>query len=105
MAALVFKLGALVLRTVAKPLGNRFQAYIMDHPTARVYAIGAAQVGRARTTHHEAARAIHRLAACATHQSMFHQSEHVPPIRACATHQSMFHQLEHVPKTSTYATN
>uniref|UniRef100_A0A7R9V0X5 OPA3-like protein n=1 Tax=Chlamydomonas euryale TaxID=1486919 RepID=A0A7R9V0X5_9CHLO len=43
MAALVFKLGALVLRTVAKPLGNRFQAYIMDHPTARVYAIGAAQ--------------------------------------------------------------
>ncbi|KAG1674575.1 hypothetical protein FOA52_001824 [Chlamydomonas sp. UWO 241] len=43
MAALVVKVGALVLRTLAKPLGTRFQAYVMEHPTARDYAIAAAQ--------------------------------------------------------------
>eukprot|EP00798_Chlamydomonas_sp_ICE-L_P008686 gene8686-34133_t len=32
MAALVFKVGTLILKQVAKPMANRFQAYVMSHP-------------------------------------------------------------------------
>ncbi|KXZ57005.1 hypothetical protein GPECTOR_1g908 [Gonium pectorale] len=44
MAALVFKLGALVLKQLAKPLGARFEKWVMNHPQARRGVISAAQV-------------------------------------------------------------
>mmetsp|Transcript_31258 Transcript_31258/g.79716 ORF Transcript_31258/g.79716 Transcript_31258/m.79716 type:complete len:188 (-) Transcript_31258:359-922(-) len=43
MAAIFIKVGALALKTLAKPLSNRFQAYVMSHPQARQKAITAAQ--------------------------------------------------------------
>ncbi|PNH05048.1 hypothetical protein TSOC_008726 [Tetrabaena socialis] len=44
MAALVFKMGALVLKQLAKPLGSRFEKWALNHPVARRYIISAAQV-------------------------------------------------------------
>mmetsp|Transcript_23473 Transcript_23473/g.51528 ORF Transcript_23473/g.51528 Transcript_23473/m.51528 type:complete len:185 (+) Transcript_23473:144-698(+) len=44
MAALVIKVGALLLKTLAKPLSTRFQNYVMEHPLAREQAVKAAQV-------------------------------------------------------------
>ncbi|GIL72734.1 hypothetical protein Vretimale_4446 [Volvox reticuliferus] len=44
MAALVFKMGALLLKQMAKPLGSRFEKWAMNHPVARRYIISAAQV-------------------------------------------------------------
>ena len=35
MAALVFKVGTLFVRTLAKPLSNRFESYVMGHPKMR----------------------------------------------------------------------
>ncbi len=35
MAALVFKVGTLFVRTLAKPLSNRFQSYVLGHPKMR----------------------------------------------------------------------
>lgn len=43
MAALLFKLGALGVRMVAKPLGDRFKNWVMSHPLAREKAVGLAQ--------------------------------------------------------------
>jgi hypothetical protein len=44
MATLVVKLGALALKTLAKPLSSRFQAWVIEHPIARQHAVRAAQV-------------------------------------------------------------
>jgi hypothetical protein len=35
MAALLFKVGTLFVRTLAKPLSNRFETYVMSHPKMR----------------------------------------------------------------------
>ncbi|KAF5837760.1 optic atrophy 3 protein-domain-containing protein [Dunaliella salina] len=43
MAAILAKIGALALKTAAKPLSSRFQAYVMEHPVARQKAVKAAQ--------------------------------------------------------------
>lgn len=45
MAALVFKVGALALKTLAKPLGDRFKNWVMMHPQYRQNVLRAAQVG------------------------------------------------------------
>ena len=47
MAAILVKIGALALKTVAKPLSSHFTKYVMGHPTARDYVIGISQVGPA----------------------------------------------------------
>ncbi|KAG2442499.1 hypothetical protein HXX76_002585 [Chlamydomonas incerta] len=44
MAALVFKMGALLLKQMAKPLGARFEQWALTHPVARKYIISTAQV-------------------------------------------------------------
>ncbi len=44
MAALVFKIFTLTIRTVAKPLAGRFQAWVLDHPTLRPAVVNLAQV-------------------------------------------------------------
>lgn len=44
MAALLFKVGALALKTLAKPLGSRFEKWAMTHPVARQQIINASQV-------------------------------------------------------------
>eukprot|EP00878_Enallax_costatus_P005710 GHUV01005988.1.p1 GENE.GHUV01005988.1~~GHUV01005988.1.p1 ORF type:complete len:178 (+),score=37.66 GHUV01005988.1:261-794(+) len=43
MAALVFKLGALALKTLAKPLGDRFKNWVMIHPQYRQTVLRMAQ--------------------------------------------------------------
>lgn len=43
MAAVLFKVGALALKTLAKPLGDRFQRWVMSHPTARTPVIAMAR--------------------------------------------------------------
>ena len=54
MAAFVFKLFTLSLKTISKPLASRFQTYALGHPTLRAHAISIAQVrkngGRKRGT-------------------------------------------------------
>lgn len=44
MAALVFKVGALALKTMAKPLGDRFKNWVMTHPQYRQTVLSVAQV-------------------------------------------------------------
>lgn len=44
MAAILVKIGALALKTLAKPLSTHFTKYVMEHPTMRAYVINAAQV-------------------------------------------------------------
>lgn len=44
MAALVFKVGALALKTLAKPLGDRFKNWVMTHPQYRQAVLRTAQV-------------------------------------------------------------
>lgn len=44
MAAFVFKLFTLSLKTISKPLASRFQTYALNHPTLRAHAISIAQV-------------------------------------------------------------
>ena len=46
MAAFVFKLFTLSLKTISKPLASRFQTYALNHPTLRAHAISIAQVRR-----------------------------------------------------------
>jgi hypothetical protein len=48
MAALVFKVGALAMKTLAKPLGDRFKNWVMTHPQYRQTVLTAAQVGYAK---------------------------------------------------------
>ena len=48
MAALIFKVGTLAVKTLAKPFGARFEYYIMNHPVARQKAVQMAQVGPAK---------------------------------------------------------
>lgn len=43
MAALLFKFGALAMKTVAKPLADRFKNWVMSHPQYRQSVINAAQ--------------------------------------------------------------
>jgi len=43
MAALLFKMGALGMKTVAKPLGDRFRNWVMSHPEYRQTVLKAAQ--------------------------------------------------------------
>lgn len=43
MAALVFKIFTLSIRTAAKPLAGRFQAWVLDHPTLRPAVVNLAQ--------------------------------------------------------------
>ncbi|KAL4425339.1 hypothetical protein ABPG75_009355 [Micractinium tetrahymenae] len=43
MAALVFKVALLTLKTAAKPLASRFEKYVMGHATARQQVINLAQ--------------------------------------------------------------
>jgi hypothetical protein len=45
MAALLFKMAALGMKTVAKPLGDRFKTWVMSHPQYRQTVLSAAQVG------------------------------------------------------------
>lgn len=42
--ALAFKLGALALKTLSKPLASRFEKWAMNHPVARRTIISGAQV-------------------------------------------------------------
>ena len=42
--ALAFKMGALALKTLAKPLASRFEKWAMGHEVARKQIIAAAQV-------------------------------------------------------------
>ena len=55
MAAFVFKVFTLSLKTVAKPLAGRFQTYVLNHPTFRGQVIELAQVrgreGEERAVH------------------------------------------------------
>lgn len=44
MAALLIKVGALMMKTLAKPLAVRFEGWVMGHPVARQHVIKAAQV-------------------------------------------------------------
>ncbi len=44
MAALLFKVFTLSIRTAAKPLAGRFQAWVLDHPTLRPAVVNLAQV-------------------------------------------------------------
>lgn len=44
MATLLVKVFALTLKTVAKPLANRFEAYVMGHPRFRQSIVNFAQV-------------------------------------------------------------
>ena len=44
MAALLVKVGSVLLKQLAKPLSSQFQAYIMSHPVSRNHAINASQV-------------------------------------------------------------
>ena len=44
MAAFLFKVFTLTLRTAAKPLANRFQAFVLSHPTLRPRVVKLAQV-------------------------------------------------------------
>ena len=44
LATLLFKVGTLAIRTAAKPLANRFQAYVLGHPQFRQQVISAGQV-------------------------------------------------------------
>ena len=50
MAALLFKVFTLSIRTAAKPLAGRFQAWVLDHPTLRPAVINLAQVPVAKQT-------------------------------------------------------
>ncbi len=43
MAALLFKVGTLVLKTAAKPLGDRFKNWVMAHPQYRQNVLNVAQ--------------------------------------------------------------
>ena len=43
MAALVFKVALLTLKTAAKPLGKQFETLVMNHPVARKKVIDIAQ--------------------------------------------------------------
>jgi len=43
MAALLFKVFTLTIRTAAKPLAGRFQSYVIDHPTLRPAVVNLAQ--------------------------------------------------------------
>lgn len=43
-AALLIKVGALLLKTMAKPLSTRFEKWVMSHPVARQRIVHAAQV-------------------------------------------------------------
>ena len=45
MATLLFKMGLLVMKTVSKPLGDRFKVWVMEHPVYRARVISIAQVG------------------------------------------------------------
>ena len=42
MATMLFKVGALTLKTVSKPLATRFEQYVMGHPKLRTKVIAAA---------------------------------------------------------------
>lgn len=46
MAALVFKIFTLTIRTAAKPLAGRFQAWVLEHPTLRPAVVNLAQVSK-----------------------------------------------------------
>lgn len=54
MSSLLTKVGALVLRTLAKPLGSRFEKYVMEHPRAREWAVAVAQVRKSAACRVEA---------------------------------------------------
>lgn len=43
MATFMFKLGTLALKTLAKPLADRFKGYVMTHPKGRQAALSLAQ--------------------------------------------------------------
>jgi hypothetical protein len=43
MATFMFKLGTLALKTLAKPLADRFKGYVMTHPSGRQAALALAQ--------------------------------------------------------------
>lgn len=43
MAALIFKLGLLTMKTAAKPLASRFEKLVMNHPAARKRVVSMAQ--------------------------------------------------------------
>ncbi len=44
MATLFFKFGVLMMKTVSKPLGDRFKNWIMQHPEYRQSVMRVAQV-------------------------------------------------------------
>lgn len=44
MAAFLFKVFTLTIRTIAKPLSRRVEAYVLDHPTLRQPVVNLAQV-------------------------------------------------------------
>ena len=52
MAALLFEVFTLSIRTAAKPLAGRFQAWVLDHPTLRPAVINLAQVPVAKQKLH-----------------------------------------------------
>ena len=45
MAAILVKIGALALKTLAKPLSTHFTKYVMSHPIAAKHVIRMSQVG------------------------------------------------------------
>ena len=45
MAAFLFKVFTLTIRTVAKPLSKRVEAYVLEHPKLRRPVVDLAQVG------------------------------------------------------------
>lgn len=44
MAALVFKLGALMMKQLSKPLADRFRVWVMSHPQHRATVLRAAEI-------------------------------------------------------------
>ena len=49
MAAFVFKLATLTIKTISKPFATRVQNFVLSHPTLRPAFISFAQVGTGST--------------------------------------------------------
>ena len=74
MAAFVFKVFTLSLKTVAKPLAGRFQTYVLGHPTFRGQVIELAQVRGKREVRKERAcgHTCQQLPSFTTHSPSSH---------------------------------
>lgn len=61
MATLVFKVFTLAIKTASKPLANRFQNYVLAHPTLRPQVLKFAQVRHTDLLHYTSIIIAHRF--------------------------------------------